>query len=576
MTERNVSVNFTAHDGVSAVMSDISNRFNQVEQSAGGASVSSIALGTALGGALTKAAELAMEAVKKLWEVFSRAFDEAQQDELLSMRLAQQVRNVGRETGVTNDFLAQMVTKYRDLAGGSDDVVKSTESVLLRFTNITRDIYPQALQLSADLAATMGTDMTSAAQMLGRALESPATGMMTLRRAGVVLDTAQQNMIKTLEKSGHTAQAQALLMSDLAGIVGGTAAAAANTLSGRWSILTNHMNDALKTIAEKLIPTVEQLINEYIMPAIPKIEMFAEAFSGYVVVALQVLLPIVQQTFTTLFQIVSTFGALMRGDYENAWTEILNFTSTIQAAIYMVVQQVWNSIFAGFIQNLFGIDTHMKGTFEEIKEVIRIQLQVGALWVEYYITKVIPDFFRSLPARVTGAWNDLKAGAEKAFTTMGTAIGVAFYDLKGQIADDLVTIRSKLATFWNDIRPIVENIINIISPILGPIFGGGITNTISNMLNSRYDDLAQTAAMWRSWKSDPTGGGMFRAAGGPVGAGQPYIVGERGPELFTPHASGWISPQVTNNYNYSPTYGQAMTPNEPASFNLFKAMVGAS
>lgn len=32
----------------------------------------------------------------------------------------------------------------------------------------------------------------------------------------------------------------------------------------------------------------------------------------------------------------------------------------------------------------------------------------------------------------------------------------------------------------------------------------------------------------------------FRAAGGPVGAGMPYIVGERGPELFVPRAAGQV------------------------------------
>lgn len=50
---------------------------------------------------------------------------------------------------------------------------------------------------------------------------------------------------------------------------------------------------------------------------------------------------------------------------------------------------------------------------------------------------------------------------------------------------------------------------------------------------------------------------QFRAAGGPVIGGSPYIVGERGPELFVPSTSGVIIPnnqlgfreQVINNYN---------------------------
>nr|WP_282572241.1 tape measure protein [Roseomonas acroporae] len=37
-------------------------------------------------------------------------------------------------------------------------------------------------------------------------------------------------------------------------------------------------------------------------------------------------------------------------------------------------------------------------------------------------------------------------------------------------------------------------------------------------------------------------GGLFRAEGGPVAAGQPYIVGERGPEWFVPSSPGTVLP----------------------------------
>lgn len=40
-------------------------------------------------------------------------------------------------------------------------------------------------------------------------------------------------------------------------------------------------------------------------------------------------------------------------------------------------------------------------------------------------------------------------------------------------------------------------------------------------------------------------GGMFRAEGGPVSAGQPYIVGEKRPELFVPRTSGTILPDTS-------------------------------
>lgn len=41
----------------------------------------------------------------------------------------------------------------------------------------------------------------------------------------------------------------------------------------------------------------------------------------------------------------------------------------------------------------------------------------------------------------------------------------------------------------------------------------------------------------------PVGGA--RAAGGPVDAGTPYLVGEQGPELFVPQTSGAIAPNAS-------------------------------
>ena len=41
-----------------------------------------------------------------------------------------------------------------------------------------------------------------------------------------------------------------------------------------------------------------------------------------------------------------------------------------------------------------------------------------------------------------------------------------------------------------------------------------------------------------------TSGRPGRASGGPVAAGQPYIVGEKRPELFVPNTAGRIVPRI--------------------------------
>lgn len=71
-------------------------------------------------------------------------------------------------------------------------------------------------------------------------------------------------------------------------------------------------------------------------------------------------------------------------------------------------------------------------------------------------------------------------------------------------------------------------------------------------------------------------GGLFRASGGPVTANNPFIVGERGPELFVPRASGTIIPNggasVVNNINITTPTGNL----SQASLNQLQARLGES
>ncbi|MES2910628.1 MAG: hypothetical protein V4718_04530 [Pseudomonadota bacterium] len=67
-------------------------------------------------------------------------------------------------------------------------------------------------------------------------------------------------------------------------------------------------------------------------------------------------------------------------------------------------------------------------------------------------------------------------------------------------------------------------------------FGNAIDGALKNALSmsSGGFDYSQAAAAGVDF--------MFRAAGGPVSAGSPYIVGERGPELMVPSQSGTVVP----------------------------------
>jgi hypothetical protein len=75
-----------------------------------------------------------------------------------------------------------------------------------------------------------------------------------------------------------------------------------------------------------------------------------------------------------------------------------------------------------------------------------------------------------------------------------------------------------------------------------------VANNLLNSIANKLLDVAVNFALFGAMSGTGTGGGLLgglfkkRAMGGSVSSGQPYLVGERGPELFMPGRSGGIAP----------------------------------
>ena len=108
---------------------------------------------------------------------------------------------------------------------------------------------------------------------------------------------------------------------------------------------------------------------------------------------------------------------------------------------------------------------------------------------------------------------------------------------------ETVDIANKVADAFDKLKDTIA--IDIGDGIKGLIKG---TQSLNDVLRNVVDKLADAALNMAIFGNvgggSVTGGllGMFKADGGPVKGGNPYIVGERGPELFTPGVSGMITP----------------------------------
>lgn len=167
------------------------------------------------------------------------------------------VRSTGGAAGYTAQQLHEMSVAMMRRTTFSDETVKAAQAVLLLNENLRGLDFERTLQLSADLATRMGTNMADAAKLLGRALQDPAMATMALNRAGIVFDMSQTNMLKAMMKVNDTAGAQAMMLTLLEKKLSGSAAAARDTLGGALAALGNAWGDLFEVSERSTQGTVD-------------------------------------------------------------------------------------------------------------------------------------------------------------------------------------------------------------------------------------------------------------------------------------------------------------------------------
>lgn len=114
---------------------------------------------------------------------------------------------------------------------------------------------------------------------------------------------------------------------------------------------------------------------------------------------------------------------------------------------------------------------------------------------------------------------------------IGNAFGQAFKD----ISTGTLTAQQVLANFF---QSVADQFLDMAAQIIAKWIQMTILNSILKLFpgNNAAGANSSQKLVWDPQMLD------FRANGGPVSAGSPYIVGERGPELFVPGRSGGIVP----------------------------------
>lgn len=166
------------------------------------------------------------------------------------------LKSTGMAAGRTADQIGNLALSLSRMSGVDDEVIQSGANVLATFTKIQGVNFDAATQAALDMSVAMGTDMSSAAMLVGKALNDPVKGMSALSRAGVQLTDDQKNLVKQLVATGDVAGAQAILLGELNTQFGGSAEAFGDTMLGSIERMKNAFGNLQEIIGGALLPVI--------------------------------------------------------------------------------------------------------------------------------------------------------------------------------------------------------------------------------------------------------------------------------------------------------------------------------
>lgn len=469
--------------------------------------------------------------------VLKKIIDESTEAQYAMAQLEAAVESTGGAAGKSVGELDALASALQKETTYSDDAVKSAEALLLTFTKIAGPTFDRATRAVLDMATATGTDLKSASIQLGKALNDPIIGITALQRVGVSFSASQKDLIKDLAETGRLAEAQALILKELETEFGGSAAAARDTLGGALKALGNQWGDLFE-ISRSSSGGIIGAIND-----------MGEA------------LPAVRDRFEKFFTRLQEWGINAAVNFER-----LRVTFRTMVRDWAIAQ----GASAQTIEMLNGkIESATVG-------LTRMEEAAAETWAELFR----PGTGRTSPLAVAAEQAERTAMAFEAAVIPARGVAVAFQDMvtAGVKFPEVLTPLEKAS---ENMAALGESAVDVATAgaeaFIG--FATGSADAFGRFVDFALAELERLIARLIVVKAlkaifaGSTGGiggavlGALegRASGGPVSGGRPYIVGERGPELFVPSSSGSIMPNGGAASFALPPLPKPMSPSEAAS-----------
>lgn len=414
------------------------------------------------------------------------------------------LKQVAKTTGVFGsdvDAATSRMIKFADahemVIGVEAELIKETQGVLLSFKavgasgNEVGGVFDRATKAAFDMAAVLKTDARGSAVQLGKALENPIRGVTALAKAGTTFTDQQKEQIRVLQESGDLLGAQTIILNEVESQYGGAAEAAALS-SAKITLAFGQVQDAL---GNALAPSFERFAKFFIEEVVPPLTQFFE-------VDFPVMIASFAGAGDGLAESFAPIGAALREAFK-----IEDDVSFLEGLLDKIATLPENDMFMNFVESIVLLTPGLLELLPHFTELV---------------INLVPLLILALPFLTS-----LLGGLSKIF---------------GEVADEVDDATVNTGDWNRQLADVASAVVTNL-PVLGSWVRGylDIANAVMDAIRAVERWLGLTGGNVDLTTSETSARGR-RALGGPVSAGDSYLVGERGPEIFTPGAGGFITP----------------------------------
>ena len=276
-----------ALENMGGMMTKLAPTIGVSTEAAAGMSSSLIAMAGPIA-AVVAAVGIATLAFTGMGKAISFSMAQAEEAQKAEVQLEAVIKSTGGVAGVTSEQIRAMASEMSQLTGVSDDLIISSSNILLTFTQIGKDVFPQVQETALDLSQAFGMDLQSASVMLGKALQDPATGMTALTRVGVTFSEEMKAAAQNMVEHGQIARAQGMILEEVARQVGGSAEAMGATVFGEKNKISNLLKEmgedfgkAFQPLQGELLVVVRQFLTEVTRTMQPAMALLRNELRGF-------------------------------------------------------------------------------------------------------------------------------------------------------------------------------------------------------------------------------------------------------------------------------------------------------